>query len=79
MADKYLITKGKIAVHDGKPVKSGDSVISPTLLASIAKVTATDATIDKEKDAVKKEKLKEAKLLKELKITTDDRKKAVKK
>jgi hypothetical protein len=79
MADKYIITKGKIAIHDGKPVKSGDSVISSTLLASITKVTATDAAIDKEKDAVKKEKLKEAKLLKELKITTDDRKKAVKK
>jgi hypothetical protein len=77
MPEKYLITKGKIAVHDGKPVKSGDSVISETLLASITKVTATDAAIDKEKDTTKKEKLKEAKLLKELKITTDDRKKVV--
>jgi hypothetical protein len=77
MSDKYHISKGTIKVHDGKPIRSGDSVISSTLLASITKVTATDATIDKEKDLVKKEKLKETKLLKELKITTDDRKKAV--
>ena len=79
MTDKYILTKGKIAVHDGKPIKSGDSVTSPSLLASVVKVTPTDEVIEKEKDQVKKEKLKEAKLLKELKITTDDRKKAAKK
>ena len=79
MAEKYILTKGKIAVHDGEPIKAGESVISSTLLASITKVVPTDATIDKEKDPVKKEKLKEAKLLKEvLKITTDDRKKVSK-
>jgi hypothetical protein len=79
MPENYLLTKGKISVHDGKPVKSGDSVISPTLLASLTEATATDATIDKETDPVKKEKLKEVKLLKDLQITTDDRKEAVKK
>lgn len=74
---RCILTKGKIAVHDDKPIKAGESVISPTLLAAITKVVPTDATIDKEKDPVKKEKLKEVKLLKEvLKITTDDRKKA---
>jgi hypothetical protein len=78
-AEKYILTNGKIKDHDGKPIKSGESVISQTLLATITKAVPTDATIDKEKDKAKKEKLKEAKLLKELKITTDDRKAVVKK
>jgi hypothetical protein len=71
--EKYILTKGVIKVHDGKPIKSGESVISPNLFAKIVESVPTDAVIDKEKDKTKKDKLKEEKLISSMLKVTDER------
>lgn len=71
MPDKYHISKGVIKVHDGKPIKSGESVISERLFSQIT-ASETDANIEKEKNAAKKIKLQEAKFLTKMKVRKDD-------